>query len=524
LGKRVALLARPGIACDRLRGALADAGAQVVLEADPLTLDPATLDAAQAQVVMVALDAQTEEAIERFETALQDPSIEVIFEESDLAAKREGWEAARWVRHLSAKLHGHGDVLPPGGEAASEPATSAGTSPEDIAFGIDLDTGTAPGESFRADAPHAFDPLLAEMSFDEIEGGNSRPLTGDVGTLADTPSGAPAAFDTDLDFSYGSFDMAAPASDAAAGLETFDFNQVGDLPMDDLTIGELRNEPVAASQERSFDQMFDGDFVAAASGSDTAVPAVSEAHEADSSPASQSKGGSKLVLELESTDDGAPALRGYSEPSGETSQADKRFKHDLASLETRIAGMELVNDQIDKGPAQASGAVLVMAGIGGPDAVRQLLGALPKDFPRPVLVQQRLDGGRYDKLVSQMQRATALPVKLAESGLPATGGAVYIMPANVGVKFNNGGIQFTAGTDDVLAVLPSADSAVLLLSGSDPTLVDAVMNHSWAGALVIGQAPDGCYDAAAPSELVARGGESGQPAELARRLAERWRS
>lgn len=485
----------------------------LVLEADPLTLDPATLDAARAQVVMVALDAQTEEAIERFEASLHDPSIEVIFEESDLAAKREGWEAARWVRHLSAKLQGHGDVLPPGGESSVAPATSA-DSVEDFAFGIALETDAAPSDTFRADAPHAFDPLLAEMSFDEIQGDDREALS--------AVSAAPAAFDTELDFSYGSFDTAAPVSDAPAGLDPFDFNQVGESPMEELTTGEFRGQPVAASQDQGFDQIFDGDFVAAASGSAAAVPAVGEA---DSAPAIPSKAGSKLVLELESTDDGtAPALRGYSEPSGETSQANSRFKHDLASLETRIAGMELVNDQIDKGPAQASGAVLVMAGIGGPDAVRQLLGALPKDFPRPVLVQQRLDGGRYDKLVSQMQRATPLPVKLAESGLPATGGAVYIMPADVGVKFSDGGIQFTAGTDDVLAVLPSADSAVLLLSGSDPTLVDAVMNHSWAGALVIGQAPDGCYDAAAPSELVARGGESGQPAELARRLAERWRS
>ena len=69
--------------------------------------------------------------------------------------------------------------------------------------------------------------------------------------------------------------------------------------------------------------------------------------------------------------------------------------------------------------------MLVLAGIGGPDAVRQLLGSLPNDFPRPVLVQQRLDGGRYDKLVAQMQRATTLPVRLAEPGLAAIAGLIY---------------------------------------------------------------------------------------------------
>jgi chemosensory pili system protein ChpB (putative protein-glutamate methylesterase) len=272
--------------------------------------------------------------------------------------------------------------------------------------------------------------------------------------------------------------------------------------------------------------MFDGDFAAAASGGglefdtglDLAALEVNAAPAVDAASAAP-----KPMLELVVEDETPPALRGYAEPSSEGPGANHRFKHDLASLESRIAGMELVDDHITKGPAQAHGAVLVLAGIGGPDAVRQLLGGLPPDFPRPVLVQQRLDGGRYDKLVAQMQRATTLAVKLAEPGQPATGGMIYILPAGVGIECSEAGIAFAAGNDDVLSVLPSADSAVLLLSGSDPAQVDAVMNHSWAGALVIGQAPDGCYDAVAPTALVARGGDAGQPAELARRLAERWR-
>jgi len=75
----------------------------------------------------------------------------------------------------------------------------------------------------------------------------------------------------------------------------------------------------------------------------------------------------------------------------------------------------------------------------------------------------------------------------------------------------------------VLAVLPAGDSAVLMLSGADAAQVDAAMNLSWSGALVAGQAADGCYDAAAASALVARGAQAGQPAELSARLAERWR-
>jgi hypothetical protein len=64
---------------------------------------------------------------------------------------------------------------------------------------------------------------------------------------------------------------------------------------------------------------------------------------------------------------------------------------------------------------------MVFAGIGGPDAVRQFLGELPDGFPQPVLVQQRLDGGRHDRLVQQMARVT--DVAGATGGGRVDGGA-----------------------------------------------------------------------------------------------------
>lgn len=499
MARRVALLARPGVACERLRGALVEAGADLVLEADPLTLDPATLEAAQAHLVLVALDTQTEAALDRLEAVLLNPAIEVMFEEAELAARREGWEAARWVRHLAAKLHRHDDVLPPGAEAAatvnggSEPWPVLAPAQDDA---VASDGLPSPGPA-TGNGMHAFDPLFAEMTSDAalppIEAGLAAPVAGI------DPS---SAFDPSLNFSYdGDFDsVAVEAADTFAGLSL-------DVPGGDY---------LAGSNDPGFDAMFGGDF-AIVSNFDADAAAVRAEPVVDVDVDAAVAGSGKRVLELLPTDD-EQSLR------SDGIATAHQFKHDLARLESSIAGMELVQDRIVKGPAQANGAVMVLAGIGGPDAVRQFLGALPEDFPRPVLVQQRLDGGRYDKLVAQMQRATTMPVKLAEPGLPAIAGLIYILPAGVGIKVSDVGIQFIDGDDDLLAVLPSADSAVLMLSGSDPALVDAVMNHSWAGALVIGQAPDGCYDAAAPTALLARGGGSGQPAELAERLSQRWRS
>ncbi|MEG3193696.1 chemotaxis protein CheB, partial [Lysobacter sp. D1-1-M9] len=118
----------------------------------------------------------------------------------------------------------------------------------------------------------------------------------------------------------------------------------------------------------------------------------------------------ELSLHDPETEADAPAS------SADAGEAKNRFQRDLMELESRISGLELVDDSPARGPEKARGAVLVVAGIGGPDAVRQLLGAIPNDFPRPILIQQRLDGGRHDKLVAQMQRATSLPVRLAQDG------------------------------------------------------------------------------------------------------------
>ena len=100
---------------------------------------------------------------------------------------------------------------------------------------------------------------------------------------------------------------------------------------------------------------------------------------------------------------------------------------DLAALESRISGLSLADtDSYGHGPRR--GVVLVEGGLGGPDAVRQLLGAIPEGFPRPILVRLQLDGGRYDRLVRQMERASALPVQLAEAGMSVVPGEVYFLP------------------------------------------------------------------------------------------------
>jgi len=428
-GRRVALLARSGVARDRMREALGEAGANIVLEADPTTSDEAAVLAAQPEVVLIVLDAATDEALERFDGVLSNPKIEVLFEEAELAVGRVGWDAARWVRHLRAKL-GHSDsVLPPGGERASAQAAPAPAS------------------------------LTATAS----------------------PMPAPA--------------VPAPASSVPTPV----------VPKRELSLADIND--VADVDVHS-----DMDLVAIELG-DEAAHYVHE-HAAEPAPPLAAK------LELELVDETPTEIKLEGLTFDDDHPADtSRFHSDMADLHARIAEMELTDHRTS---TPVRGVVLVMAGIGGPDAVRQLLGALPAGFPRAVLIQQRLDGGHYDKLVAQMQRATTLPVKLAGSGDTLEAATVYILPPTLGLHENGQGLAFNDAPADLLTGLPANDSAVLMLSGADATQVDAVMKLAGSGALVAGQALDGCYDVAAPAALAARGGQAGKPQDLARRLAERW--
>jgi chemosensory pili system protein ChpB (putative protein-glutamate methylesterase) len=535
--RRVALLARPGEARERLRAALREAGGDIVLEADPSTLEPQQLRVLGVETILVALDPAVEDALEKFDEVLSDRAVEVIFDEADLAARREGWDAARWVRHLSAKLHRHDDVLPPGREPDSvviaapiavTAVAEADLDEEDVAV-IDLDIESIDAESMDAISMDSIsmDALSMEDEANALDLGSLDMDSIEVASLGEGISLDLPAFEThatsveveaapafggiaftddinDLDFEASDAVHAdvvlAEVSSTTYAAEAQDF----DALMRDLGAGDERADeaPVALPPMREFasaDELPNMRFDI----SSVEPPAPKTAERAMPSFAS---------LSLEDLND-VPATSAATQKTSD-SPVTPNFRHDLNALERKIGTLALVDDNA------ARGAVVILAGIGGPDAVRQILTALPPGFPRAVLISQRLDGGRYDRLVQQMARAAALPVALAETAAMIQPGHVYIVPPDIGVDAT-GGLRF-AGGKTLLDALAPEDTAVLLLSGADPALVDPALAHSARGALVAGQSPDGCYDAAAPIALTERGGTAASPFELVQSLIQRW--
>nr|WP_277877411.1 chemotaxis protein CheB [Stenotrophomonas maltophilia] len=424
----VALLARPGAARERLREALSHADVQLVLEDDPNSLEPQLLQEARPQIVVIALEAAIEDALERLESVLSAPGLTLVFDEAELAARRDGWEAQRWGRHLAAKLHGHQQVLPPGAEDEPslqlEPGHPApAPAPQEEALQPHLDQALSwadevPADSRYSPPAHLHEPIALEQALAALQPVVPEPL--------DLPSPPQA--------------LAEPAAPSAPPISF------------DHTAWSLVEESIEAP-----------------------VPAEVAAPVAAPHPS---------------------------------------FDTDHLSLVDLDAAAPV---------GARAGSLLVLAGIGGPDALRRLLGALPSSLSVPVLVHMRLDGGRYGNLVKQMARVSPLPVQLAEAGQRAIPGEVHVLADDIGVRAAPDGLHFLSDANGIaIAGLPAEHTALVLLSGADLAHVGPALDLAAAGAWVAGQVGEGCYDPAAATAVVAAGMVAGEPQELAQAIAARW--
>lgn len=582
---RVLLLARAGEARQRLESALAEAGAELLRAVDPLEGNPDEAIGLRPGAVLVALEPAIEDALERYDALLTDPRVLVIFDEAELAAQRDGWDAARWVRHLAAKLNGHQDVLPPGAEIeeAIHPAPGPLPDREFDPAQIDIDalTGTARGlagdvprgEGFdivdapeAADAPGAIGQDEAVDAEDVVDlGAAVADFIADADADADAEpepgfEAAPFATNADVDDAADDVtdDAADPGDAASAGpsvatdhsTTTFGAGFAGLVSAEDMDWSSTSITETSLDADPELAALLASSAAAQADAEDTDpleaglsfdASDLSLADEPVEAPASTDDDGS---IELAGLADGIDAAGtdaakdagpdplslgdGFSladdDAPIQARREDAGAAIDLDALSARLEGLSLA-DPDSYGHGVLRGAVLVEAGLGGPDAVRQLLGGLGAEFSRAVLVRLQLDGGRYDRLVQQMQRATELSVALAEAGASAEPGTVYFLQPGICVSTDRARLVFEdagEGQAGGYDALPATDTALVFLSGADIARTDAALALGAAGALVLAQAPTSCYDGAAVGALVERGATAAEPGDLAQALLDRW--
>ncbi|MEO8161249.1 MAG: chemotaxis protein CheB [Arenimonas sp.] len=569
---RVALLARAGQARDQLRRALEESGAQIVAEGDPGELDPRDVSEKMPNVFLVSLEPAIEKSLDRFESMFAREGVEVMFDDAETTSKLDGWDLNRWARHLVGKLLGSA-ILPP----APEGAAGIGESHDDVAdAGMVLRPGLPPTpaelmddaklEDYTSESPELADwvptspSLTAPAPDDEplAEPDLAFSWDGSEATVGDGSAGEGEVkefrLDTDLgiDIDLASLDFApvheAPPPASTLSLEDepifqememgegMRFSSFSEEATSQETVGDLDADVAAlAAQLEAFEK---SDTRGAAVDPAFARQSASDADAAfDAAPPAPPPRGAPKVLKPAARPAGLPA---------ETAGGKFDFSNlSLSSLESELQAAPPIEVKFAEASAENSaaaelestltlmplagagesglGAALILAGLGGPDAVRQLLSSLPEALAVPVLLYQHLEVGKHERLVEQLAKISKLPVVLAKLGEVPEAGKVTLLPAGMTAIADGEALRFAPGSlSQLISALPPNQSMIIVLSGADVALVPMILAVKEEGGLVLAQDPEVCFDPAA-AEAMRREGAAVYPAlGLARQVAARW--
>ena len=96
-------------------------------------------------------------------------------------------------------------------------------------------------------------------------------------------------------------------------------------------------------------------------------------------------------------------------------------------------------------PLPGSPLVVVGASAGGVEALRELVGGLPKDLPAAVLVVLHIAPSARSALPDILRRAGELPVQHAGDGDEIKQGRVYVAPPNQHLVVRDGRLVLGTG-------------------------------------------------------------------------------
>ncbi|QGG47815.1 CheB methylesterase domain-containing protein [Heliorestis convoluta] len=101
--------------------------------------------------------------------------------------------------------------------------------------------------------------------------------------------------------------------------------------------------------------------------------------------------------------------------------------------------------------------IAIGASTGGPPVFLQILQALPKKFPVPIVAVQHVAEGFMNSLVGWLQQHCRVKVKLAEKGERICRGTVYFAPEGYHLEVNSSGIIALSSAPPQAGHRPSID-------------------------------------------------------------------
>ena len=532
--QRIVVLGHEGHARDQLVTALSDLGAVPVWVGTPSQSDPSALSTLNPNRLVISLDPTIELELEPYGDLLGQPGITVLFDDAETTRGLSGWDLNRWARHLAAKLLGRSDLPAEHGPRA---ATVDDAGPVDAL--VDASVTVPVGLESVAEAAEPVEPAVAAAASEPVAPTPVWQDDGEYDSLEFDPNELEAALqqlDRNLSSSYSADEVKAAnfekleplseqeqsafrlddedrttAASAAPEVVGVDFTPVPQPDNFDPPVMSVRGVPDEGLVEPTDDDL--KRLIAEAEDLENRlipddIPLASDAPVFDSRAAASEirpdavpEAPKPRVFDLSQfslVEDGAPM------PTAEPPSPVPPAVPAAAVAPSFSAGFGMAEQGAAEDSADNEGRLyLAISGIGGPGAVRSLVEAVPSGFTGILALSQQLADGQLARLCGQLQKVTAVPVRVCEPDEYLHAGTIYLMPPEYGILPSPLGYQCrAAGGLKPFIDESDPESRILVLSGGNPDLAQPLIMAGMVSGNVRAQDPDSCYEPTLARELV----------------------
>lgn len=508
--QRVVVLGREGAARDQLVGALDDLGVAPVWVGRPGQNNPDALLSLNPNKIVISLEPAIELELEPYIEILGQPGISVVYDDAESSKGLDGWDLNRWARHFAAKLLGHSSLPPlpgkPSDAAAEQVAAPVGSLP---------DFGHIPvADDFAAPAEPEAAPAWQDNShYEELEidqGELQRALEQLDRSLSD---GYSADAGSALDFEL------APLSDEENSLLT-DLDVGPDVApaVIEASIFDLPPEPAmpaGGGSEALQDTVSDEELRAFLM--QNAATVVHDAPTPDAARKVLPDARYELAL--------APEDMSFEAVEQAKPVAAPEFDLSRYALVDETPAEDAAGNAVDAAhkaeprvrDGGKSGLFLVISGVGGPGALRSLLDQIPADFQGIVALSHQIDPTQIPAFRTQLQKVSKLPLEAIEDNEYLKTGHIYLLPPDCTLFKTPLGYQCLRGGLAKFIDQIDHDAEILVLSGADAALSQALIQVSVVSRNIHVQNPDDCYESGLVRQLV----NAGAPV-LERDIIDQW--
>jgi two-component system chemotaxis response regulator CheB/chemosensory pili system protein ChpB (putative protein-glutamate methylesterase) len=255
---------------------------------------------------------------------------------------------------------------------------------------------------------------------------------------------------------------------------------------------------LAAAADWSLEDMLDGDA--------PAPPAP---------PAKPTQGPAEFGIEKLSAEEylAPPTEAGAAHAAAPTDFSLDDFSFELMPIEEAVAPQPVqrevhetwLNPDAVKAPAKIRRVWVLGASIGGPEAVRDFLRELPRDYPALFLLAQHMGAEFVDLMAQQLAKATPMTVRTPTHGERVGHGEVVIVPTTHRLQVDADGVVLLEKTSNDGAYSPSIDqvlrdvadrygssASAIIFSGMTTDAIEGCKYLAAKGGAIYAQHPDSC--------------------------------